>query len=594
MLDAGPSGPLVGADQIGTAGTAGLRAPFRLLPIFTLQRKVLCMRATVYDPAPATHPRTQASGLTPALGAAVGSAALSLGIVGDTLFHDGVGSVSFALWIAVVALTVVALVWHAGRTLPREAALWLASAVAFASCLVRRNSEILNFLDGVAAVGCLALAVVRLRDRRAGILAERMRDTVAGVVRACLETAFGILPLALRELPAARAAAPTTSRWRTVVRPVVLALVVLVVFGSLLREADPIFASIASLPRLDFGNLVSHAVVIAFLTAFVAGGTRSALLPTPSDSRVPDGYGFTLGTADVVTILGTLNVLFATFVVAQLGWFFGGEQFLRERTGLTVAEYARGGFFQLLWIVALVVPVLVVTRGALPPADRALARRHTLLALPVIGLLGAMIAGATARFNLYVKFYGMTTDRLYPMVFMAWLFVTLIWLSVTVLRDWGRPFAVGAATSAMVTLFALNAADPDAFVARVNVNRAVVPGAIPLDVAHLATLSGGGVPYAVDALIAAKTPLVAGSPEAAARCTAAKQLLRRFGPTSETRRRAVVGQSGAWRFWNADDALGTAAVARHFAELLAIRHEACALEHAPAANSGSPSPTPGS
>jgi hypothetical protein len=552
------------------------------------------MRATVYDPAPATRPRSQAVGLTPALGAAVGSAALSLGIVGDSLFHDGVGGVSFALWIAVIALTLVALVWHAGRALPRESALWLVSAVAFASCLAWRNSEILNFFDVVATIGCLALAVVRLRDRRAGILAERMRDTIVGVARARLETAFGILPLALRELAAGRTAPATPSRMRTVVRPTVLALVVLVVFGSLLREADPIFASIASLPSLDVGNLLSHVVVIAALTAFVAGGTRSALLPTPSEPLAPDGYGFTLGTADVVTILGTLNVLFATFVIAQLGWFFGGEQFLRERTGLTVAEYARGGFFQLLWTVALVVPVLVVTRGALPRSDRTLARRHTLLALPVIGLLGAMIAGATARFNLYVKLYGMTTDRLYPMVFMAWLFVTLIWLSVTVLRDWGRPFAIGAAASAMITLFALNVMDPDGLVARVNVERAARPGATPLDVAHLGTLSGGGVPYAVNALIAANTPLTAGSPEAGARCGAAKQLLRRFGPTSETRRRIVVGQSGTWRFWNADDAVGAAAVALHFSELLAIRHEACALQHVPASNAAPPSPTPGS
>src|SRR5262249_27145470 len=147
------------------------------------------------------------------------------------------------------------------------------------------------------------------------------------------------------------------------------------------------------------------------------------------------------------------------------------EQFLRARTGLTAAQYARGGFFQMLWVVALVVPVLVVTRGALRP-ERALARRHAMFALPIVALLGTMIACSMGRLNLYVKIYGLTTDRLYPLVFMAWLFATLLWLSATVLRDWNRPFALGAVLSAMVTLFTMNALDPEAFVARVNVDRA--------------------------------------------------------------------------------------------------------------------------
>ena len=81
-------------------------------------------------------------------------------------------------------------------------------------------------------------------------------------------------------------------------------------------------------------------------------------------------------------------MLFAAFVVAQLGWFFGGEQFLRAATGLTAAQYARGGFFQMLWVVALVVPVLVVTRGALR-AGHARSRAGTRCSpLPIVALLG--------------------------------------------------------------------------------------------------------------------------------------------------------------------------------------------------------------
>ena len=123
-------------------------------------------------------------------------------------------------------------------------------------------------------------------------------------------------------------------------------------------------------------------------------------------------------------------------------------------------------------VVVLVVPVLVGTRAALRPG-RELARRHTLLSLPVIVLLGAIIVSAMLRMKMYTHYYGLTTDRVYPLVFMLWLAVVIVWLAITVLRDWGRPFIAGTVISGLGTLLALNVADPDAIVARSNIARAV-------------------------------------------------------------------------------------------------------------------------
>ena len=108
-------------------------------------------------------------------------------------------------------------------------------------------------------------------------------------------------------------------------------------------------------------------------------------------------------------------------MLTQLGWFFGGERFLRATTGLTAAEYARRGFFQMVWVVALVVPLLLVDargaarRSARSPGDTRCSR------FPIVGLLGAIIVSAALRMRLYVHYYGLTTDRLYTLVFMGWL-----------------------------------------------------------------------------------------------------------------------------------------------------------------------------
>jgi len=293
---------------------------------------------------------------------------------------------------------------------------------------------------------------------------------------------------------------------------------------------------------------------------------------------------------DVTTALGTLNVLFALFVLTQLGAFFGGERFLQARTGLTAAAYARQGFFQMVMVVALVVPVLVATRAFLRPSY-VLARRHTLLSMPIIFLLGAIGLSAALRLKMYVHFYGLTTDRLYALVFLAWLGFVLVWLSLTVLRDWGQPFVAGALVSGLLMLVGLNTLDPDVIVARMNIARAsrLPASAQPsLDLAHLASLRGGAVPLAVGAVLAEPR----GEPRAETRlaqdvdrCRAASTLLSRWGPASELALRQ--DRDGAWRGWNADNAVARSAVLKRQGELLAVQHGTCERARAAKSASGS-------
>jgi len=103
--------------------------------------------------------------------------------------------------------------------------------------------------------------------------------------------------------------------------------------------------------------------------------------------------------------------------------------------------------------------LLLGTRAALGPG-RDLERRHTLLSVPAIALLCVIIFAAMIRMRLYVHYFGLTVDRLYPMVFMGWLGIVLVWLVVTVLRGNGRMFAAGTAVSGLAVLLALNVVRP--------------------------------------------------------------------------------------------------------------------------------------
>jgi hypothetical protein len=540
------------------------------------------MSSPTFDSPPTARPRDSASTpvasrprLPVSIAARVGTSALLLAALADALFHDEQPGLAFPIWIALVTASLISLVWTADRTVTREAGAWLAAAFVFSCGFAWRGSELQPF-DFLATAGALAMAAVALSDRPA-LFARRLRDTVWAVAAIGFRIAGGPIPLS-RDL----AASERRTRWgslaRTTTRTVLLVAIVLVVFGSLLTSADPIFANLVAIPDVDLSVVLSHVALIAFFGWMLSGWARSALVVDPEPSRAPGGMPFSLGMLDVTATLVALNVLFAVFVATQLGWFFGGERFLHARTGLTAAGYARQGFFQMVWVVALVVPLLVATRAALRP-DRALARRHTMLSLPIIGLLGAIIVSATLRMRLYVHYFGMTTERFYPLMFMAWLAVVLVWLALTVLRGWGRPFVAGTVVSALATLAALNIADPDLIVARINLHRAaniVDATETPLDLEHLARLSGRAVALATQATLASpsgREGSTARGIDDAQRCKAANTLLTRWGPASPARVRQTLDAS--WRFWNYDEVRAVRAVAAHSAELRAVQHAAC-------------------
>jgi hypothetical protein len=504
-------------------------------------------------------------------------AAVLLGVTGDALLHDGPLGLAFPLWIALLALELRMLAWRGQRPVHREAGAWLAAAVVCAAALAWRNADMLRALDLLATAGCLGLAAVSLHDPDGAILSGRLRDSFVAARRQLLETVSGPLRLVFRDARFGAETGRIARGSRPFVSAGLIGLVVVVVFGSLLRSADPIFASIISLPAFDFDTMAEHVVLAGFFAWIVSGWARGALLDD-APARAPSGFPLRLSRLDITVGLGALAVLLAAFIATQLGWFFGGEAFLRARTGLTVSAYARRGFFELVWVTTLAIPLMLATRAAIPTAEHDVRRRHSVLSTVVIALLIAVSVSAVLRLKLYVHYYGLTVERIYPLAFIGWLVFLLFWTAATVLRDHGDRFVAGTLLSAFVTLLALNLSDPDAVVARTNLARASRAGSgdaqlQPLDIGHLATLSGGAVPSAVQWVVA--TTDAASTPDAKLqRCTAARVLLSRWGPESRAHRDHTA--IAAWRSWNHDDAIALQAVAGRTTELRNIVAANCA------------------
>jgi hypothetical protein len=507
---------------------------------------------------------------------------LFLGGLADSLLRAGLG-IGLFLWMVAAAAIAIHMARNRSGGLSREQSGWLVVAVFFAGCFAWRDSSGLLFYDFIALNLALLLlgATLSPASRMRSILGQRVRDITRSLGAIVGSACVGIVPT-MRESALGNPRSWRGGRVGMALRAVLLALPVVLVFGALFESADPMFGSLLALPKIDIDVAFSHVLITGVLAWITAGWLRGAFaegqLPAPP---VRDRPLFALGSTDITAVLGSAVILFALFVGVQIGWLFGGERLVRSTTGLSYAEYARHGFFQLVFVALLVLLVLLASRAAIAENDDRAIRRHRLLATPLLLLVGGVMVSALGRMALYVHYYGLSADRLYASVFMGWLAIVLAWFGVTILRGKTRDFAAGMTITGFFTLAALNAVNPDALVARANIARATealqVADSIqlspngnarvssPIDYLYLAArLDGDAVEEVVRGLSQAPVAPVA-SPahavEVRSRCAAVRRLLTRWGPKA---------LATDWRLWSVGEWRGRSAVRQHERQLRGV------------------------
>lgn len=251
-------------------------------------------------------------------------------------------------------------------------------------------------------------------------------------------------------------------RLRVAVRGTLIAAPALLVFGALLMSADAQFERLVlDLFIFDLAELFQHIFVIAVISAICAGFLRSFAY---SDT-LPELHGrpFTLSAAETTFALGLVNVLFALFVAVQFRYFFGAAPD-------ALSAYARRGFFELVWVVALVVPMLLLLDWLVDRENGSAVFRPMVLTQIVLVLIIA--ASAYYRMHLYRAEFGLTRLRLFTTAFMIWLAVVLVWLAITIVLARRERFAIGALAAGVAAVVILHAINPDALIVRTNLARA--------------------------------------------------------------------------------------------------------------------------
>ena len=477
--------------------------------------------------------------------------AVDLGILGDVMLRAPSLGINFTIWWWGVIAAAVWLTRSAGIPLTRRRAALFGSAAAFALLPAIRQAEEITFFTCIA-VGTLLVLAAWTGGAPDVSLA---RSPLAAYVRTGVTTAlhglrgpFPLLSAEARGLEAVRER--NANRWGAIIRGLALATPIVLVFTLLLASADPSFEGLVDAAfSWDADVVFSHGILFAVFAWFGASYLCGSL--SRWEATAPPASKPLLGIIEAGVVLGAVDGLFLVFMLAQLRYLFGGAEHVLSTAGLTYAEYARRGFFELTAVAALALPLLVAIFAAVQPQTPKQAWVRRALSMALIVLLFGMIGSALWRMHLYEQMFGWTLDRFYATAMMLWIGGTLLWFARTTLRDRGERFVFGPIVGGLGLVATFGLANPTAVVLNVNADRAAA-GA-DFDGLHAASLGIDGIPTLVRIL-----PSVAPSLDLGERCALARSIDRARDPEQPR---------GGWRGANLSYARARRAIADNWASI---------------------------
>ncbi len=483
-------------------------------------------------------------------GTTILAASLLLGISADALLRTPSPGVNFSSWLLLLTGTFLVLARKSGRPLERG---WTIVAPLGALCalgIAWRDADFLSFWNTAGALG--ACGLIAARTSRRSLRETTFYELVHGMLVHCVHAVAGAGFLIARE---ARRKDGEERKGRSVIpsllRGVAFAVPFLLLFGALFTSADASFEHvIGSLFDFDLSSVILHILVtgsIAWIAAgFLRGGTIAEEVPAPKTLR--ESF-ISLGIIEVGIFLGLVDALFLLFVILQVPYLFGGAAALAAAPSLTLAAYARRGFFELTAAASFSIVTLLLADWLLRKQSRRDETVFRALAGANLLLLGFIMASAWQRLILYQEAFGLTEARLYAGAALTEAGLVSALFAFTVLAGRRDRFAFGTAVSAYAVLLALDIINPDAVIARINI--AMGSEGRPFDAAYVSRLSADATPV----ILSGMETLPAGE-----RGLLARALLRRSDRT----------EVSDWRSWNMSRAAASASLRNNTDRLVTL------------------------
>lgn len=420
---------------------------------------------------------------------------LLLGLVFDWLFYRKVPGISIFLYASLILGSTFYFARRFKSPL-NKSIYWLAPVILFFALMVFIRGSLGLAAINILLILYLLLLVVHLAGNPGTKLNQfgfiQYLELIISMPLRIARESFQFLLVALSN----RSTTARKSSYAPVVRGILLSLPILFVFLLLLSSADLVFQKYID-ALFDFSiapETVFRWGLIGLVTSLFTGAYALIFMPTstPETDSAPMKKRFDLGTTESSIILGSVSLLFFVFVVVQLAYLFGGSDQIAS-TGHTYAEYARKGFFELITVAAIsLLLILTIKKSITLRTSKQTLTFKWLSGILIVEVMVIMLS-AHMRLNLYEEAYGFTILRLWSHLFILWLAFAFSLLLFHIVKSKSDiNFAFPLFISALCFFAVINLINPDAFIAKRNIDRFNEVGKIDLD--YLSGLSEDATP----------------------------------------------------------------------------------------------------
>lgn len=254
----------------------------------------------------------------------------------------------------------------------------------------------------------------------------------------------------------------SNKKLNAVILGVVISIPLLIIIIMLLYGADSIFASFFDNFFYGFRYIPDDTIGITFyfLFAFFAYYCiwvylcKRNMIEEVTDKRTSEPI-------IAITFTGILSVVYLVFCIIQIWYLFLGN--LPMTKGFTYSQYARDGFFQLLFVCLINLVLVLICLGRFRE-NKVLKAILTVITICTY----IMIVSSVMRMRLYIAFYNLTFLRL--LVLWALLIITLLMTGVLVSIYKPRfPLFRFSMVTVTVLYLLFSLSHPDYWIARYNI-----------------------------------------------------------------------------------------------------------------------------
>lgn len=433
---------------------------------------------------------------------------LALGWLFDFLFWEKAPGVNFAIfWTACLIGGLYLLLSNGHR--PHHATLWLIPIFGFfAAVSFIRSEPMTTFLAYTFTMFTLTIFTVTYLG------GQWIKYTLVDYVTNFFSLVGSLLirPINFaadaRKVQAEADAQPPKYNVMPILRGLIIAIPIVMIFASLLASADVVFNQrlenfieafkLENLPEYIFRTIyilvIGYGLAGIFLHA--ANASTDEKLAGGEKPLLPPFLGF----IESSIVLGSVVALFAAFVIIQFQYFFGGNTNINVE-GYTYAEYARKGFGELVAVAFFALMMLLTLSGVTKRETETQRKFYSGLGVALVALLLIMLISAYQRLNLYEAAYGFSRLRTYTHVFLIWIGLLLVATIALEITRKERMFAFAMLIASFGFAASLPVLNVDAFIVNQNIQRELNGTAVEdLDSVYFVQLSDDAIPPLVNAL----------------------------------------------------------------------------------------------